>query len=283
MDYCVIISNFLRKIYYRKIIMSMCFCLFFSSCSQLSQNKKIKIASSPMPHSEILELVKEELEKQGVILDIIRVEDYNIPNKLLADHQIDANFFQHTAYLQDEIKSHNYNFSILTSVHIEPLGIFSKKIKNLEEINKDFSSNMLVIAVPNDKSNEHRALNFLRQLGIVCVKESFNNSYLTSIDVEGCSKKVKILEVDATILSRCLSDVDLAVIPANVALLTKLNPETDALELESGNDSMYANVIVIRKDDLDKSEFLILKKVISNDYMKQRFRDLYKNQSLKFL
>ena len=272
------------KGFFNKIIFIFIFFLFSSCSHQLNQKVKIKIACSPIPHSEILEVVKEELDNEGVYLDIISIEDYNIPNKLLESNQIDANFFQHSAYLQNEIKKYGYNFSILLPVHIEPLGIYSEKIKNLKELDKDYACNKLVIAVPNDKSNEHRALNFLIECGILRIKSaSKDNLYFTAVDVEGCLTKVKLLEVDAAILSRCLPDVDLAVIPANVALLSGLIPDKDALKLENGNNSMYVNVIVIRKEDKDKPEFLKLKEVMNRSHMRQKFDNLYKNQSLKFL
>lgn len=257
-------------------------CMYFFlliSCSREEQKTRIKIACSPVPHGEILEIVKKELNKTGVDLEILCVEDYNIPNKLLDSRQVDANFFQHIAYLEDEMKRYGYDFSVLLPVHIEPLGIYSKKIKDPEEIKK---TPVLVIAVPNDKSNQDRALKLLVKHGILCVKKSYaDNAYLSAIDVEGCFAKVKIIETDAAVLPRCLSDVDLVVSPTNVVLLAGLDPK-EALSLEGGEDPTYFNVVVVRTEDLDTAQFVKLKEVMSSPQVKQKFKDLYKNKCLTF-
>lgn len=270
--------SLLRQCVNKWFLVSMYFFLLIS-CSRGEPKPKIKIACSPVPHGEILEIVKKELKKTGVDLEILCVEDYNVPNKLLDSHQVDANFFQHNAYLEDEIKRYGYKFSVLLPVHIEPLGIYSKKIKDLEEIEK---ISLLVIAVPNDKSNQDRALKLLVRRGILCTKKNYaNNAYLSVMDVEGCSTKVKIIETDAAVLPRCLTDVDLVISPTNVVLLAGLDPK-EALSLECREDSTYFNVVVVRTEDLDKVQLVKLQEIMSSPQIKQNFKDLYKNKFLTF-
>lgn len=274
--------NFLRK---KRFIVFILGTLLLSSCSRMQHRETIRIACTPIPNTQILELVKSELGKWKIDLNIVEVEDYNIPNKLLNKGEIDANFFQHIAYLNDSIKNNGYEFSILCPILIAPVGVYSNKIENLGQI-KNSSKDHLIIAVPNDKSNEHRALNLLIDSGILrlkgdCSKDDF---YITAINVEGYLKKVKIVEVDAVILPRCLPDVDLAVIPTGVALLAGLHPEKNALILEnSTNSPEYVNVIVVRTKDANKLALLKFKEIITSSEMKRKLNDNFKNYGLIFV
>ena len=169
----------------------------------------ITVGATPVPHADILKVAAPELKKQGVNLKVIEFTDYVKPNLALADKEIDANYFQHVPYLESFAKDRKLNLSVLCSVHIEPMAVYSKTIKDLKSVPDGAK-----VAIPNDPTNGGRALKVLSDAG----------------------------------LPRALDDVTLAVINSNYALGVGLNPAKDSLFIESA-DSPYANVVVIRTGD----------------------------------
>lgn len=244
--------------------------LIFLCASCSSSNKVIKIAATAVPHAEILEVAKEDLRDEGIELKIIEVDDYNLPNRMVDEKQVDANFFQHKPFLEQQIHIHKYKLTPLTSVHLEPLGIYSEKYKSLEEI-----KNESIVAIPQDPTNEARALLLLEDVGLIKLKNKENQSFITILDIAENPKNLRFEELDAPYLPRALSDVDLAVIPVNFALQAKLNPTKDALALES-TDSPYANIVVVRIEDEHKEEFEKLRHSLNSDKMRIFILEKYK-------
>lgn len=255
-----------------RVLLFLC-CLFFCGCN--SSGQKIKIAATTVPHAEILEVVKEELKSQGIELKIIEIDDYNLPNRMLSEGQVDANFFQHKPFLDEQIRLYGYKLTPLTAVHIEPLGIYSTVYKTLDDV-----VNKASVAIPQDPTNESRALLLLEKIGLIKLKENGTSKNLLTIhDVVENSKNLRIVELDAPFLPRALSDVDLAVIPSNFALQAKLNPKEDALALES-SDSPYANIVVVRTQDIDRKEFAKLKEALQSEKVRNFILEKYKGAIL---
>lgn len=242
--------------------------LLLASCSS-SQEPTLKIAASSSPHAEILEVVKEDLKTQGIALQIIIMDDYNLPNRALAQHEVDANFFQHLPFLEEQVNSFHYPIEVLEKIHIEPLGLYSKKVKNLSELTIKSK-----IAIPNDPTNEARALFLLQREGLI----TLNNKPLTQttlLDITSNPKQLQLIELDAAMLPRVLEDVDAAVINTNFALAGGLSPLKDALAIES-KESPYTNVIVIRTEDKEREDIQALKKAAVSDQVRAFILEKYR-------
>jgi D-methionine transport system substrate-binding protein len=227
------------------------------------------VAATPVPHAQMLEFVKSELKNQGIDLIIVTTDDYNMPNRALANHEVEANFFQHIPFMEEQVKQFNYSIKSIAKIELEPLGIYSKKIHSLSEL-KDRAT----IAVPNDPTNEARALNLLQEQGIIQL-EGPNNLQATVLNIHKNPKKIKFIEVDAAMLPRVLEDVDAAAINTNYALEAKLSPLKDALVLES-KDSPYANVISIRIGDENRPEIEALKSAMTSEKMREFILNKYR-------
>jgi D-methionine transport system substrate-binding protein len=244
---------------------------FVTGCSS-SKNEKlhvIKIEASSVPQAQMLEYVKPELKEQGIDLQIIVVDDYNIPNRALADKEVDANFFQHIPYLEEQIKQFHYPLCVLAKTHIEPIGLYSKKVKSLQEL-----SNGSTIAIPNDPTNEARALLLLQRAGLI--KLNSENIYnITPMNISQNPHQFVFKEIDAALLPRTLDDVNAAIIPTNYALQAGFSPLKDALLLEDQH-SPYVNVIVIRCEEQNQADLLILKKDMNSESMRQYILETYK-------
>jgi len=230
---------------------------------------KIIVGATPNPHAEILNVVKPILAKEGVDLEIKEFTDYVTPNTALVDKQIDANFFQHVPYLEDFEKKNNVKLVPLVKVHVEPMGAYSKKIKSKDEL-KDGAT----VAVPNDATNEGRALLLLQKEGLIKLKDP-NGLTQTPRDIVDNPKHLKIVELEAPQLPRTLQDVDLAIINTNFALEANLNPLKDAIFMEDKN-SPYANVLVVRQDNQNDPAIQKLAKALNSDEVKKFIEDKYK-------
>lgn len=198
----------------------------------------IKVAVSPVPHAEILEAIKPQLKKEGYDLDIIEISDYSIPNVATQDGSLDANFFQHLPYLQNQNETRGLNLVSVAAIHLEPLGFYSKKIKNINEL-KDGAT----VAIAHDPSNGNRALQILQKAGLI---ELDKNAKVASVqDIVKNPKNLKFTELEGALIPRALDDVDLAAISTNFILDMGMNPSKDALLIED-TDSPYANIIVVK-------------------------------------
>ena len=242
---------------------------FFLAAAGAAHAEKIVVGATQVPHAEILEVVKPQLAKEGVELDIKVFSDYVQPNLQLNDKQLDANFFQHKPYLESFNKDRKATLVPVALVHVEPFGGYSKKIKNISEL-KDGAT----IAIPNDPSNGGRALVLLQKQGLVKLKDP-SNILATAADVVENPKKLKFRELEAAMLPRSLDDVALALINTNYALEAGLVPTKDALFIE-GSDSPYANVLVTRADNKDAPAIKKLVNALHTPEVKKFIQEKYK-------
>ena len=236
-----------------------------------NDTKHLKIGASPTPHAEILEQVKPTLKNEGIELEIIEFNDYVQPNIALNDKELDANFFQHIQYLNDFIKEHNMKLANAGGVHIEPIGIYSKKYKSLNDLPEGAQ-----ITIPNDPTNGGRALELIAKAGLIKIKENLDHS-ATIQDIAENPKNFKFVEAEAAQLPRTLEDVDAAVINTNYAIQINLTPTKDALFSEDKN-SPYVNVIAVREGDETRPEIQSLVKALQSSKIKQFIEEKYKGE-----
>ena len=213
----------------------------------------ITVGASPVPHADILKFITPQLAKEGVTLKVMEFTDYIKPNLSLADKEIDANFFQHKPYLDEFCADRGLKLSSLTAVHIEPMGVYSRKVKGIAG---------------------GRALKVLETAGLIKLKPEAG-ILATVGDVAENPKKVKFIEIESAQLPRALDDVDLAVINSNYALGANLNPLKDAIAIEA-KDSPYANVVAVRTGDENRAEFQKLKAALSSPELKKFLEEQYK-------
>lgn len=200
----------------------------------------LRVAAEPVPHAEILNFIKKLDPKLD--LKVVELTSGVNANELLANGDVDANYFQHVPYLKDQEKALGKTFAVAATVHIEPLGIYSHKYKDLKSVPENAT-----VAVPNNVTNLSRALFLLQSQGLIKLKPGFNdpaNNLATPKSIAENPKKLKILEVESPQIPRSLDDVDLAVINGNYALEAGLTPAKDALGLESAEHNPYANILV---------------------------------------
>ncbi len=216
----------------------------------------ITIGASPVPHAEILQFVQDELAKDaGIDLEIQEFTDYVLPNTALAEGEIDANFFQHLPYLDAQIEENGFDFDHYDGVHIEPYGIYSEKIEDLDDL-----ADGGVVGITNDPGNQGRALDLLVDAGLITLDETDGDP--TLLDIDENPKNLEFVETAPEQLVVSLPDVDIAIINGNYALEAGLNPASDAILLESGEDNPYANVVVVRSEDIDDPALVTLDELL---------------------
>ncbi|MBD2100047.1 MetQ/NlpA family ABC transporter substrate-binding protein [Leptolyngbya sp. FACHB-261] len=241
-----------------------------SGSTGAGQSLAIKVGASPVPHAEILNFVKDNLATQaGLDLQIVEFTDYVQPNLALKDAQIDANFFQHVPYMEDFGKERGIDMVAVTKVHIEPLGIYSRKVKSLTEVPEKG-----LTAIPNDATNAGRALLLLANNNLLQLKQGVGVA-ATVQDITGNSKDLEIKELEAAQLPRALDDVSIAVINGNYALESDLKPSQDALALESAKDNPYANVLAVLRGRENDPPVQTLAKLLNSPEVKQFIDDKY--------
>lgn len=232
------------------------------------EDKVIVVGASPNPHAKILEeVVKPLLEKEGYTLEVKVFNDYVLPNKALSDGSLDANFFQHQPYLDEYNEKNQTDLLGTVAVHLEPMGVYSEKVTSLNDLAEN-----AIVAVPNDPTNESRALQILVAEGLIKVNDS---ALLTKNDITENPKNLEIKEITAEQLPASLPDVDIALINSNYALQANLNPVSDALAIES-TDSPYANLIAIRPEDKDSEKIKALEKALQSPEVKEYIETEYK-------
>jgi D-methionine transport system substrate-binding protein len=228
----------------------------------------LKVGASAVPHAEILKFVQPKLKEQGVNLEITEFTDYIQPNVQVFEKHLDANFFQHTPYLDDFNKKNKMNLVKVTAVHIEPFGAYSKKIKKIDEL-KDGAT----VAIPNDATNGGRALALLEKNGLIKLKDGVGISG-TVKDVVENKKNLDLKELEAAMLPRMLDEVELSLVNTNYALTAKLNPTKDALFIEDKN-TPYANNLVSRPDNKDSDAIQKLAKALNSEDVKKFIEEKY--------
>ncbi len=237
----------------------------------------LKIGVSPVPHAEIVAVVKDALAEQGINLEIIEFTDYVLPNTALEDGSLDANFFQHQPYLDDFNKTRlaeNSNWTELVPlvfIHFEPLAVYGGKTASLDELPDGAK-----IAVPNDTTNEARALLLLEANGLIKLAEG-KGLEATAKDIVENPKNLEIVELEAAQVARALADVDFAVINGNYALEAGLTAD-DILAQEAPDSEAavkYANLVAVRKGDEELPQFVALADALKTDEVKTFIEETY--------
>ncbi len=242
-----------------------------AASSASAESVTIKVGASITPHSEILKQAKPILAKEGVNLEIVEIEDTVTPNTGLVEGSLDANYFQHQPYLDDFNSENGTDLVSIGSVHYEPFGIYAGKTTDLAEL-----PDGAVVAVPNNVTNEARALLLLEQEGILTLKEDVGIKATVNDIVEN-PKNITFKEIDPAQLVRALPDVDVAVINGNYAIEGGLSVK-DALAVESDQGvaaKTYANIVVVRKEDENNEALQKLVEVLQSDEIQQYINDTY--------
>ncbi len=217
----------------------------FSGAAMAQDKTSIKVGVTAGPHAQIMEQVKKVAEKDGLKIQVIEFGDYVQPNAALAAGELDANSYQHRPYLDAQVKDRGYKIGWAADTVNFPIGIYSKKIKKLEDLPQGAK-----FGIPNDPTNGGRVLLLLQTLGLVKLKESAGLK-ATPLDVVSNPKKLRFVELDAAQLPRSLDDLDASAINTNFAISAGLNPKTDAIAMESAKNP-YVNILVIRDADKGK-------------------------------
>ena len=235
-----------------------------------SSTTKIVVGATPEPHAALLSLVVDDLAAQGITLEVKEFTDYVTPNDAVEYGEIDANYFQHIPYLESFNTEHGYHLVNAGGIHVEPIALYSSKYSSLSDI-----PNGAVIAIPNDPTNEGRALLLLQSAGLIKLKDNAGLEAIT-LDIVENPKNLKFSEIEAATLPRILSDVDAAVINGNYAIPAGLVATRDGLFVE-GADSPYVNVIAVKAGNENNPAVKALVEALKSDKVKAYVAEHYKN------
>lgn len=259
------------------IVLALVLCLGLTACgggkTENDGTVTIKVGASPAPHAELLELCVEPLAEQGITLEIVTFEDYVLPNTATEDGSIDANFFQHTPYLTSFNESNGTHLVSVGAVHYEPLGIYAGTASTFDEV----KANGGKIAVPNDASNEARALLLLEANGLITLDPNAGIN-ATKQDITENPYNIEIVEIEAAQLTAHLPDVALAVINGNFAIAAGLSVADDTLAIEEADSAAaqtYANILVVKEGNENNEAILALLAVLQGDIVKDYIAATY--------
>ena len=245
------------------IVLALVFVFSFAACSGETDEKVIKVGASPAPHAEILEVAKEVLAADGWTLEIVEFTDYVLPNETLTAGEIDANYFQHTPYLDTYNAEKGTDIVSAAVIHYEPLGIYPGKTASLDAI-----ADGATIAVPNDGSNEARALYLLQDLGLITV-DNTNGFNITVNDIVDNPKNLDIIEAEAAQLPNILADVDFAIINGNYAIGAGIDGTVLTTEAKDSDAAqIYGNIIAVRNGEEATEKTLALVKAVQSEEVK---------------
>jgi D-methionine transport system substrate-binding protein len=244
--------------------------LLLAGCSASGDRNEntLIVAATAVPHAEILKQAKPLLAKEGVDLHFKVFADYVQPNTQVAEKNIDLNYFQTKPYLDAFNRERGTQLTIITGVHIEPFGAYSHKYKSIDQLPDGAS-----VTIPNDPSNNSRALLLLAKHGLITLKDP-TDEMATLKDITANPKHLKFRELEAAMLPRTLDEVDLALINTNYALAAGLNPTKDALLIES-KDSPYVNYLVGRPDNQNDPRVQKLARVLNSPEIKAFIEQKY--------
>ncbi len=253
------------------ILLILTLTLTLAACGGTADDKTIKVGATPAPHAEILEVIKEELAAQGWTLEIVEFDDYIIPNTSLEEGELDANYFQHVNYLNDFNESRGTHLGIAAKIHYEPMGLYAGKTASVDALPEGAQ-----IAVPNDTTNEARALLLLEQIGLIKLKEGAGIN-ATKSDIVENPKNVEIVEAKAELVPTMLQDVDMAVINGNYAIDAGLKI-ADALAVEASDGTAaqeYVNVIAVKAGNENSEKIQALVKALMSEKVKTFINETY--------
>lgn len=257
----------------KKLILSALFLAFAGilaacgSSNNASDNKTITVAASKTPHAEILEEAKPLLKEKGYDLKVKVLSDYKMYNKALAEKEVDANFFQHIPYLNEENKSNkDYNLVSAGAVHLEPFGIYSKKYKSVKDI-----PNGGTIIMTNNVAEQGRMLALLQNAGVIKLDPKVDTINATVKNIKENPKNLKFKKIAPELTAKAYenSEGDAVFINVNYAIQNKLNPKKDSIELEQTKNNPYANIVAVRKGDKKSEKIKVLMEVLHSDKIKE--------------
>jgi D-methionine transport system substrate-binding protein len=234
----------------------------------------LKVGASPVPHAEILEEVKPLLKEQGIELEIVEFTDYVLPNKALAEEELDANYFQHEPYLKGQIADNGYKFVNAGGVHIEPIGVYSKRYKSLDDLPEGAK-----IIMSNSVADHGRMLSMLEEKGLITIKEGVEKTAATIEDIDENPKKLVFeADIEAPMVSKAYAndEADAFLINGNYALEAGLNPADDSIALESAKDNPYVNLIVVREGDEAREDIKALIDALRSEKIQEFIDTKYK-------
>ena len=235
-----------------------------------SSTTKIVVGATPEPHAALLSLVVDDLAAQGITLEIKEFTDYVTPNDAVEYGEIDANYFQHIPYLESFNTEHGYHLVNAGGIHVEPIALYSSKYSSLSDL-----PNGAVIAIPNDPTNEGRALLLLQSAGLIKLRADAGLEAIP-LDITENPKNFKFSEIEAATLPRVLSDVDAAIINGNYAIPAGLVATRDGLFVE-GSDSPYVNVIAVKEGNENNPAIKALIEALKSDEVAAFVAEKYKN------
>jgi D-methionine transport system substrate-binding protein len=252
------------------LALALVLCLSLTACGG-SSSKTIKVGATPAPHCEILEVAKEILAKEGYTLEIQEFNDYVVPNTAVEDGDLDANYFQHITYMNTFNGEHGTHLVNVAGIHYEPFGLYAGKTASIDAL-----ADGAQIAVPNDPSNEARALQLLQQEGLLTLKEGVGLD-ATKDDITANPKNLDIVELEANQLPVRLADVDMAVINGNYAIDAGLKV-ADAVAIESADGTAaeaYANILTVKEGNENNEAIKALCDALTSDAVKKFMEDTY--------
>ncbi|MBB5703162.1 D-methionine transport system substrate-binding protein [Ochrobactrum daejeonense] len=245
----------------------------FASAPGHAEDKAIKVGIMGGEDEDVWKAVAEQGKKHGLNIELVTFNDYNQPNEALDRKEIDANAFQHKPYLDEQIKQHGYKISVAGYTAVWPIGIYSRKHKSLDELKEG-----AVVGVPNDPSNEGRAIKVLEEKGLIKLRPEAG-ILATPIDVTENPKKIEIKELDAGVVGRSIDDLDAAVVNNDWAAKAGLTKE-EAIAWESKENNPYNNFIAVRTDDLNEQWVKDLVTSFQSDAVKAALDTAYKGTAI---
>ena len=233
----------------------------------------LKVAATPVPHAEILAQVKDVLAEQGIDLQVKEYNDYVMPNTAVEEGEEDVNFFQHQPYLDNFNQENGAHLVSVAAIHYEPMGIYAGKTTSIDAL-----PDGATIAIPNDPTNEGRALLLLQAQGLIEVDEAAGLE-ATPNDITSNPKNIQFMELESAMLANTVEEVDLSVINSNVAMAAGFDPVEDSLASEDAiaeDSATYANVIVVKEGNEDNAAVQALIKALQTDAVRDFINETYK-------
>ena len=253
------------------LALALVLCLSLAACGSSGSKKTIKVGATPAPHADILEVAKDLMAEKGYTLEIVEYNDYVQPNNSVEDGSLDANYFQHITYMNNFNEENGTHRVSVAAIHYEPLGIYAGKTASLDAL-----ADGAQIAVPNDGTNEARALLLLEQEGLITLKQGVGLS-ATKSDIASNPHNYEIVELEAQLLTTTLQDVDVAVINGNYAIDAGLKV-SEALAVEAADGAAaeaYANVITVKAGNENNDAVKALVEVLKSDKIKTYIEETY--------
>ena len=254
------------------ILLALAIVFSFAACGNDEKaDNVIKVGASITPHAEILAVVKDELAAEGYTLEVVEYNDYVLPNTATESGDLDANYFQHTPYLDDFNANNGTHLVPVASVHYEPFGIYAGKTAAITDLKEG-----AVVAVPNDTTNEARALLLLEAQGLITLKEGAGLT-ATKVDIVENPLNLDIKEIEAAQLARSLADVDIAVINGNYAIEGGLKV-SEAIAVEASDSEAaqtYANILVVKEGNEEQEKIKALVTALTSETVKTYIDSTY--------